>query len=1595
MPATEKTWRDQKMLHVVFGCTGLVMLISTIWMFAADHSREWKDYQRKMRSVDVRMTGWRMAEEQTRANAQNRDELLEQLLLEEMLAPSKKTFDQFLSKVKDDAEIKRLNDLYTKLTTAGGDDKPVKDDNKKFHKLYAEINKAGINDETRRDRRVEFLNELRDRDGENTLYGRMNGVGFDCETLRDRRAKLMSGLATAVSQAKFNEDNLLSRRKFKSADYDERRAQYDLAVRDGLKDRMKTLQAEVNKEKAQRDLLTREYQDAAERRNLMQSSLEEMNHQVSLLHDDIEEKQAEFGRLASSLDERQASYFTVQPPFLGKKWLELPILDAFNSPLKIDNLWTKDLTISNGSFGSVTRFDRCTTCHQAMDKTAAGSAVDPLYAHRHEVVFEIILPETAPEATETADGEDVEPTLASVYGIELADEGLVSVSEVTVRSVLPDSLAAFARHISGFVEQADGLRVGDVLAFVNQDKVLSADQARRYLLDNAKWGETAKLTVRRGLPHPYSSHPRLDLFVGSLSPHKLTTFGCSICHEGQGSATEFKWVSHSPNNAEQQRRWTQEYGWFNNHHWIYPMYPKRFAESSCLKCHHEVVELQLADRFEEPPAPKLTHGYDLILTYGCFGCHEINGYKGPDQRIGPDMRLEPNYFAAAAEVKSDPSFKKLDQEEKSWVNQLIYHPERNHVRHELLTFLKEDAFAADPILTKTAHDQIANLEDVETPGDLRKVGPSLRHVKDKLGAEFLYDWIQDPKHFRPSTTMPRFFGQWRHLDEEEKAVSKRYEPIEILGLVKYLLDDSQPQEFISPAKGITKSTVDEQIARGKMLFETRGCLACHQHDDFSYASATHGPNLSNVGDKFSVKGTPDAKRWMYTWLRNPDLYHPRTKMPNLYLEVIEHPDGTKTDPASDIAMFLLNSKDGWKPAADVVGRLQLDDEGLKNLNGLLLEHLQAKMNLKDAEATIKNNTFPEFVKENITGSELLLSGEITLEKKLNYIGARTISKYGCYGCHDIPGFEGAKPIGAALAGWGRKDPSKLAFEHIAEYLHTGHHGEGHGEGHGESADGFVAKKDDSEAKSRTPQEEAEHQRQLAFDAEFYEQSLSDHERAGFIWQKLKEPRSYDYAKARNKDSFNDRLRMPMFPFDFKEREAVITFVLGLVAEPPANEFVYQPDEKRQSIIQGSKVLEKFNCIGCHIIEPEKWKIEFAQGEFGPQGGNPQDAFPFMRPNYNRYQIDDSKETDKYRSLLEAHLVGMPTIDRDGQQIIYDEEGDPVEEGYDYDPNTLLYSFDLWLPTLLDGEPYQVGLNPLEIPASSIVKRSPTYGGDLTKWLLPRIVDIARKNDPQADAKQAYGWLPPPLLGEGNKVQSDWLHEFLLEPSMIRPAAFMRMPKFNMSPEDATELVSYFAARDDAVYPYEYTPWTQTVRLNEEGTEYEAMVKKLPEADRPPGQTRLDQAMNVITSNDYCVKCHLVADYDPGGSLLAKAPDLSVVHRRLRPEYLQHWIAKPVQILPYTPMPVNIQFNSELPHLGGVSQKLFHGTSIEQLNAVVDLLMNYPLYSKERAPIAELVKPAPTGTGEGESGASEAAATGAATTDAAATDVLPSSDAASE
>ena len=113
------------------------------------------------------------------------------------------------------------------------------------------------------------------------------------------------------------------------------------------------------------------------------------------------------------------------------------------------------------------------------------------------------------------------------------------------------------------------------------------------------------------------------------------------------------------------------------------MRPQRFEESSCLKCHHQVVDLEPSERFPEPPAPKVVKGYHLIRQYGCYGCHEINGWSSPDERVGPDMRLTPNYHEVAAAIGTDAGLSEMGPSVTRWVSDVRRSPDGREARERL------------------------------------------------------------------------------------------------------------------------------------------------------------------------------------------------------------------------------------------------------------------------------------------------------------------------------------------------------------------------------------------------------------------------------------------------------------------------------------------------------------------------------------------------------------------------------------------------------------------------------------------------------------------------------------------------------------------------------------------------------------------------------------------------------------------------------------------------------------------------------------------------------------------------------------------------
>lgn len=1035
-------------------------------------------------------------------------------------------------------------------------------------------------------------------------------------------------------------------------------------------------------------------------------------------------------------------------------------------------------------------------------------------------------------------------------------------------------------------------------------------------------------------PHPYASHPRLDLFLTSSSPHPLPKFGCTVCHEGQGSGTSFTNASHTPNDPAEMEKWAHDHKWFDNHFWEHPMYPQRFQESGCIKCHVNVSELGVNQKFG-PTAPKVHRGWELVKTYGCFGCHDISGFDGT-KIVGPDLRLEPSTAEEADRIAKDP---------------------------------------------------------LQVAGKMRKVGPSLRHSASKSDPGFIAYWTEEPKRFRPTTRMPQFFK----LDNQTDHLAHVNNPVEIAGITHYVQSKSEAFETLSPAAGYKPDA-----ARGQEFFALKGCVNCHSHSAVAGLDMTFGPELSKIDAK--LKAGKAGFDWLYTWIREPERYHPRTKMPHMFLDAETTASGT-IDPAADIAAFLLKL-DGdpatFKPTASYETPL-VDDAAL---DGLVRSMLSKMLTVHQIDELMKTGKFP-IATEAIKTDEIELvgkGGEFSVEewkqRKLTYVGRKTITKYGCYGCHDIPNYESGRPIGTALQDWGKKDRSRLAFEHIHEYLH--HHGNQDLGVRFEAVDAKQAERLKlaaaagarvSEIKPghppvgdklelddvilsidgvaiKTPEQlrdqlsrnvvgselslkvwRAAHEKELKIVADgslydrveeaigraergdfkqeqekdrelsaaFYYESLTHHGRPGFLWQKLRQPRSYDYKTVETKSSYDDRLRMPKFPFSEDEIDAIATFILGLTAEPPVAEYLYNPGGAAGATIRGEQLIQQYNCSGCHMLEMPKIRYgadldSLTATDTSAEYPGAVDLLMHLRPPQNG--LSGSQKVVK----TEEGTKSLPVLQFGGMVISNPNPEDPPEDQE--------YVVELWDTIKAAGKEF-LPTHKFIFPAANLDKIEPARGGRYAEWLVKRLVDT----------KQAKEWTlawqmsPPPLYKEGTKVQTPWLFNFLRNPGKIRHTTVLRMPRFNMSDDEAQALANYFAAIDGAKYPYQLIPEREPEYVHGKEVEYHT-------AFPDKKNDYLSESWKMLNA-PLCIKCHSVGGQQVKISNPAtdiRGPNLDMAGDRLRPDWTLLWLYKPQWITPYTSMPVPLP-----PQQAGSQPRfpdIFGDDGHKQTISLRDALFNY-------------------------------------------------------
>jgi cbb3-type cytochrome oxidase cytochrome c subunit len=409
------------------------------------------------------------------------------------------------------------------------------------------------------------------------------------------------------------------------------------------------------------------------------------------------------------------------------------------------------------------------------------------------------------------------------------------------------------------------------------------------------------------------------MYVGSASPHPLEDFGCTSCHSGLDRAVDFNTAGHMPQNEKQAEDWKRKYGWHEQEFLETPMFPLQQVEAGCYKCHNSTNEV--------PKAANLDTGRDLIRIYGCFGCHKIPGYEGI-RKVGPDLSTVSGkltkdwvrkWLANPKEFKSEA---RMPQFWWNSNNSGPYFDKRNVAEINAISdFLFANSKPKELPPGKTNGDAAKGKEIVSSVGCFgchvdgpiqeipnksqirRKHGYSLQAVGSKVTANWVYNWVKDPKQVWPDTKMPSL----RLTDDEAANVTAYLESMKNPEFEKKPWPDTDPAmldeivlgflkanstEFEAKDKLKAMSAQDKTMLAGERLIAQYGCFGCHNIPKFENAQPI-GTELSTAGTKpigqldFGFVNIPHERHaWYEQKLKDPRIFDVgRVKQPGELLRM--------------------------------------------------------------------------------------------------------------------------------------------------------------------------------------------------------------------------------------------------------------------------------------------------------------------------------------------------------------------------------------------------------------------------------------------------------------------------------------------------------------------------------------------------------------------------------------------------------------------------------------------------------------------------------------------------------------------------------------
>lgn len=397
-------------------------------------------------------------------------------------------------------------------------------------------------------------------------------------------------------------------------------------------------------------------------------------------------------------------------------------------------------------------------------------------------------------------------------------------------------------------------------------------------------------------------------------------------------------------------------------------------------------------------------------------------------------------------------------------------------------------------------------------------------------------------------------------------------------------------------------------------------------------------------------------------------------------------------------------------------------------------------------------------------------------------------------------------------------------------------------------------------------------------------------------------RDWLYSWIKNPKQYYPGTTMPNLRLTDSEARDIVAFLMTQKeANPPASQLDKSALDSPELIAEGKAIVRNFGCHGCHEIAgmEKEGKVSVSLNEFG---GKTHDELFYgdalangsvAEETWDDWTLGKMKNSRLYAT--EAVIQRMPTFafnDEDATTLtllLKSWDGRKIGAKYKYDGGRL-------------GDALEKGRR--------LVRQYNCVGCHIIEgeggYIRPTIVEAFKKQGRSED--EAISFAPPDLIGEGKKVQPDWLFDFLKNPTTeIRPWLNVRMPTFDFSNEEVTTLIEYFQA-------------------------LEGMIEPFQEADIQLTRTET-RAAEKLFSTDYlsCFSCHQVGNKKPEGPPDGWAPDFLLAPERLNPDWVYDWIANPQALQPGTKMPAF--------YPDSYPQDILNGDADKQIEALTDYIMN--------------------------------------------------------